>query len=126
MYYFFFLMIRRPPRSTRTDTLFPYTTLFRSSLGVGNILREKPMTLIRLSLTDFRNHAGVDLGAGPGLVALHGDNGAGKTNILEAISLLAPGRGLRRAPLAEMVRDGASGGFEIGRASGRESGGPYV
>src|SRR3546814_6118559 len=30
---FFFLMIRRPPRSTRTDTLFPYTTLFRSSGG---------------------------------------------------------------------------------------------
>src|SRR3546814_12986596 len=30
---FFFLMIRRPPRSTRTDTLFPYTTLFRSSLN---------------------------------------------------------------------------------------------
>src|SRR3546814_2191098 len=29
--YFFFLMIRQPPRSTRTDTLFPYTTLFRSS-----------------------------------------------------------------------------------------------
>src|SRR3546814_17711316 len=29
-YRFFFLMIRRPPRSTRTDTLFPYTTLFRS------------------------------------------------------------------------------------------------
>src|SRR3546814_7912268 len=28
--FFFFLMIRRPPRSTRTDTLFPYTTLFRS------------------------------------------------------------------------------------------------
>src|SRR3546814_7003295 len=31
--YFFFLMIRRPPRSTRTDTLFPYTTLFRSTTG---------------------------------------------------------------------------------------------
>src|SRR3546814_10491390 len=30
--FFFFLMIRRPPRSTRTDTLFPYTTLFRSVL----------------------------------------------------------------------------------------------
>src|SRR3546814_4394837 len=30
MCYFFFLMLRRPPRSTRTDTLFPYTTLFRS------------------------------------------------------------------------------------------------
>src|SRR3546814_14703091 len=41
LYMFFFLMIRRPPRSTRTDTLFPYTTLFRS-LGqistVGNRL----------------------------------------------------------------------------------------
>src|SRR3546814_6875909 len=32
---FFFLMIRRPPRSTRTDTLFPYTTLFRSGPGAG-------------------------------------------------------------------------------------------
>src|SRR3546814_11574731 len=32
--YFFFLMIRRPPRSTRTDTLFPYTTLFRSRHGL--------------------------------------------------------------------------------------------
>src|SRR3546814_14061609 len=34
--FFFFLMIRRPPRSTRTDTLFPYTTLFRS---YGRLLR---------------------------------------------------------------------------------------
>src|SRR3546814_955981 len=33
--WFFFLMIRRPPRSTRTDTLFPYTTLFRSGVGRG-------------------------------------------------------------------------------------------
>src|SRR3546814_6492561 len=32
----FFLMIRRPPRSTRTDTLFPYTTLFRSLIGHGD------------------------------------------------------------------------------------------
>ena len=77
--------------------------------GVGAM----QMTLIRLSLTDFRNHAGADLAAGPGLVALHGDNGAGKTNILEAISLLAPGRGLRRAALPDMVRDGATGGFAV-------------
>src|SRR3546814_11397336 len=34
LYTFFFLMIRRPPRSTRTDTLFPYTTLFRSAAGL--------------------------------------------------------------------------------------------
>src|SRR3546814_1855165 len=37
MRFFFFLMIRRPPRSTRTDTLFPYTTLFRSTAGVRQI-----------------------------------------------------------------------------------------
>src|SRR3546814_11189611 len=36
---FFFLMIRRPPRSTRTDTRFPYTTLFRSAAGAGRRLR---------------------------------------------------------------------------------------
>src|SRR3546814_2288508 len=36
---FFFLMIRRPPRSTRTDTLFPYTTLFRSAGGVAVVHR---------------------------------------------------------------------------------------
>src|SRR3546814_20796580 len=35
--FFFFLMIRRPPRSTRTDTLFPYTTLFRSAISGGRM-----------------------------------------------------------------------------------------
>src|SRR3546814_7967217 len=41
MCHFFFLMIRRPPRSTRTDTLFPYTTLFRSErLGDAAIRRQ--------------------------------------------------------------------------------------
>src|SRR3546814_3341333 len=38
-YIFFFLMIRRPPRSTRTDTLFPYTTLFRSGAEVEPAFR---------------------------------------------------------------------------------------
>src|SRR3546814_17469071 len=36
---YFFLMIRRPPRSTRTDTLFPYTTLFRAAAGWRHRLR---------------------------------------------------------------------------------------
>src|SRR3546814_6713907 len=40
---FFFLMIRRPPRSTRTDTLFPYTTLFRSSFQWKKIYNKKHM-----------------------------------------------------------------------------------
>src|SRR3546814_20617623 len=35
MFFFFLLMSRRPPRATRTDTLFPYPTLFRSAYGVG-------------------------------------------------------------------------------------------
>src|SRR3546814_15334232 len=38
----FFLMIRRPPRSTRTDTLFPYTTLFRSWRGAASSLSALP------------------------------------------------------------------------------------
>ncbi|HEU4959012.1 MAG TPA: DNA replication/repair protein RecF [Sphingomonas sp.] len=69
--------------------------------------------LSRLVLTDFRNHADAVLTPGAGFVVLTGDNGAGKTNVLEAISLLAPGRGLRRAPLAEMARQGGSGGFGV-------------
>src|SRR3546814_12035426 len=40
--FFFFLMIRLPPRSTRTDTLFPYTTLFRSSRRRGRGSRRRP------------------------------------------------------------------------------------
>src|SRR3546814_2959334 len=47
---FFFLMIRRPPRSTRTDTLFPYTTLFRSApvlvLGVAILWRTEKLRMI--------------------------------------------------------------------------------
>src|SRR3546814_12472017 len=44
--FFFFLMIRRPPRSTRTDTLFPYTTLFRSRqelVGAGRAVAVRAM-----------------------------------------------------------------------------------
>jgi len=69
--------------------------------------------LSRLVLTDFRNHADAAIEPGPGFVVLTGENGAGKTNILEAVSLLAPGRGLRRAALGEMARQGGSGGFGV-------------
>lgn len=71
------------------------------------------MALTRLVLTDFRNHRDTILNVGTGFVVLAGDNGAGKTNVLEAVSLLAPGRGLRRAPLTEMARQGGSGGFGV-------------
>src|SRR3546814_20359862 len=42
LFYFFFLMIRRPPRSTRTDTLFPYTTLFRSGREAAREVHGQP------------------------------------------------------------------------------------
>ncbi len=71
------------------------------------------MTLTRLALTDFRNHPDTVLHAGSGFVVLTGENGAGKTNILEAVSLLAPGRGLRGATLGEMARGDGPGGFGI-------------
>jgi len=67
----------------------------------------------RLSLTDFRSYADAVIAPGPGFVILTGENGAGKTNVLEAVSLLAPGRGLRGAALAQMARRGGGGGFAV-------------
>ena len=69
--------------------------------------------LSRLILTDFRNHAELVLAPAPGFVVLTGENGAGKTNVLEAVSLLSPGRGLRRASLSAMQRQDGPGGFGI-------------
>ena len=63
----------------------------------------------RLTLTDFRNYAHLTLEAGPGPVVLYGANGAGKTNLLEAVSMLSPGQGLRRATFIEMARHGGGG-----------------
>lgn len=71
------------------------------------------MPLTRLSLTDFRSYPDLLLEPGPGFVILTGDNGAGKTNVLEAVSLLAPGRGLRGAALPEMARSDGPGGFGV-------------
>jgi DNA replication and repair protein RecF len=65
----------------------------------------------RLTLTDFRSYASATIEPGPGFVLLYGENGAGKTNLLEAVSMLAPGRGLRGAALSEMARKGGSGGW---------------
>ncbi|MSP21189.1 MAG: DNA replication/repair protein RecF [Alphaproteobacteria bacterium] len=74
------------------------------------------VAVTRLSLTDFRNYGALRLDLAPAPVALIGANGAGKTNLLEAVSLLAPGRGLRRARLSDLIRRD-SGGTEVpGRA----------
>jgi DNA replication and repair protein RecF len=69
--------------------------------------------IARLSLTDFRSYADALVEPGPGFVILTGENGAGKTNLLEAVSLLSPGRGLRRATLSEMARAEGPGGFAV-------------
>jgi DNA replication and repair protein RecF len=65
------------------------------------------VALKTLALTDFRNYAAASVAFDAASVVLTGENGAGKTNLLEAISLLTPGRGLRRARLEEMTRVGA-------------------
>jgi DNA replication and repair protein RecF len=67
----------------------------------------------RLTLTDFRSYAAASLDPGPGFVLLFGENGAGKTNLLEAVSMLAPGRGLRGAALSEMARQSGAGDWAV-------------
>src|SRR3546814_11710959 len=51
--WFFFLSIRRPPRSTRTDTLFPYTTLFRSRARIGLELDDAQRAVARLGAAEL-------------------------------------------------------------------------
>lgn len=62
----------------------------------------KKLSLSSLSLSNFRNYGHARIEVSPSPVVLTGANGAGKTNILEAISLLSVGRGLRRAKLSEL------------------------
>jgi DNA replication and repair protein RecF len=62
--------------------------------------------IARLTLSNFRNHAALDLELDARPVCLFGPNGAGKTNILEALTMLAPGRGLRGASLTDVARAG--------------------
>ena len=72
------------------------------------------VSLLRLKLTDFRNYAAAALTLDDRHVVLTGDNGSGKTNLLEAVSFLSPGRGLRRATLSDVTRVGAEAtGFSI-------------
>jgi DNA replication and repair protein RecF len=66
-----------------------------------------------LKLTDFRNHANARLALGPEPVVLVGENGSGKTNLLEAVSLLGPGHGLRGRPYSELCRKDGAGGFAV-------------
>jgi DNA replication and repair protein RecF len=69
--------------------------------------------IARLMLENFRTYAALDLAVSARLVALVGENGVGKTNLLEGLSLFTPGRGLRRAELSEMARRPGPGSFAV-------------
>ena len=79
---------------------------------VGLAARGGRVGVTRLVLTNFRNYRSVrldlDPGLDPGPVVLTGQNGAGKTNLLEAMSFLSPGRGLRNARLSDIDRRDAA------------------
>lgn len=65
--------------------------------------------ITRLRLTNFRSHGALDVACGDGAVILTGPNGVGKTNVLEAVSMLAAGRGLRSAALEDMQKNRIGG-----------------
>ncbi len=67
----------------------------------------------RVTLTQFRSYAGLTWAPSPGVSVLTGPNGSGKTNVLEAVSLLVPGRGLRQARLADLARVGSTSGWGV-------------
>ena len=73
------------------------------ALNLAQFIKEKS-GVTRLTLTDFRNYAHLRINAKLAPVIITGENGTGKTNILEAISFLTPGRGLRSARLADIRR----------------------
>src|SRR3546814_16933813 len=115
-------MIRRPPRSTRTDTLFPYTTLFRSAVRRDRQRREEAVQ--RLQPQSAERH-------GPALEQA--------AELFDAVVLQDRGRGhgrivMRWPAFGQSLRIRRRGGgrgcarasAELGRASGREGGGQYV
>ena len=71
------------------------------------------LSVSRLIVTDFRSYARAELELDQRPVTLTGENGAGKTNLLEAVSLLSPGRGLRGAAYADLARVGGAGGWAV-------------
>ena len=71
--------------------------------------RRPHVRLTRLGLRDYRNYAALDLRLDGRHVCLFGHNGSGKTNLLEAVSMLSPGRGLRGAEFSDLVRQTSEG-----------------
>ncbi len=82
------------------------------------------LRLTRLVLTDFRNYPTLTWTPTTAISVISGPNGSGKTNLLEAVSLLVPGRGLRSARVAELARRGpaASGRWAVAARFATEGG----
>lgn len=87
-------------------------------------MSDVPHAITSLTLENFRNYASLSLTLHPSPVVLRGANGAGKTNILEALSLLAPGRGLRGAKLREMDRAIARNAWQVAGGANEHSNTP--
>src|SRR3546814_511180 len=112
--FFFFLMLRRPPRSTRTDTLFPYTTLFRSmaisiAVAVGDVGDELIAKLLpRIDQLKIGNGQRPGTDMGPLVTAEHKAKVEGfiDAGVAEGARLIVDGRGFK-VP-------GAEDGFFVG------------
>jgi DNA replication and repair protein RecF len=74
---------------------------------------EQSLSVDRLTLSNFRNYESLRVETGGYSVVLTGANGAGKTNLLEAVSMLVPGRGLRGAAFEDISRRGVAGGWAV-------------
>lgn len=104
---------KEPPLTT-AEAYRPETTATNSNGPLA------PFALSRVEVRGFRNLADTILVPSARLIAFAGDNGAGKTNLMEAVSLLSAGRGLRAAPLAELARIGSPTGWRVrAEAAGR-------
>jgi DNA replication and repair protein RecF len=71
------------------------------------------LVITSLTLSHFRSHKSTKLELAPKPIVLFGANGAGKTNVLEAVSLLSPGRGLRRGRAEDMARTPENIGWKV-------------
>src|SRR3546814_14272432 len=119
IYLFFFLMIRRPPRSTRTDTLFPYTTLFRSPQVLDRMQRRQRIVAQAVAVERLLGEIEACAGGKAGKVA---GEVLGTAQVLVIAPAVARPEGTRNqpleapVPLARMLRGGKVAEQDVGGA----------
>src|SRR3546814_2266755 len=110
MFSVFFLMIRRPPRSTRTDTLFPYTTLFRSLVKQG-------VTSAKRSSHTYNNGFDLSIGSAKSEEEIRKRLGARGINVTKVIRETGQGRNQGTGPHWHIEIDGPTGNRQAGAGS---------